>query len=69
MGFFSRKEKKTENKDALNVENIESNSEVFEKKIETSKKTEKKSGRFVLLSVFVFNIPNIKFLKRTFIRK
>ena len=43
MGFFSRKEKKTENKDALNVENIESNSEVFEKKIETSKKTEKKS--------------------------
>lgn len=41
MGFFSRKEKKTENKDALNVENIESNSEVFEKKIETSKETEK----------------------------
>ena len=31
--------------------------------------TGKKSGRFVLLSVFVFNIPNIKFLKRMFIRK
>lgn len=34
-----------------------------------TKENRKKIRQVRLLSVFVFNIPNIKFLKRTFIRK
>mgnify|MGYP003227035777 CR=1 FL=1 len=33
------------------------------------KRIEKKSGRFVLQSDFAFSIPNIKYLKRMYIKK